>query len=163
MEAVRDAGNSLRRTLVSWRWLGVGFNSSETEDEDSSGVREIDQASPLRKRTLDAAATLLDVPPDEMNPADAFDERAEILFPDSRRGGNEASSHCVLHSCLANASLATMPRRMLRLVLIPSTYVSARARFAFRTTSSQLGAVMMILAIRLSKSVPMTAGCEGRR
>ena len=41
--------------------------------------------------------------------------------------------------------------------------MSAKARFAFMTASPQVGAVIMILAIRLSKYVTMTAGCEGRR
>jgi hypothetical protein len=51
---VREEGNSLRWTRVSWRCDGMGAASDLEED---SGVREMDQASPLRKRTLDAAAT----------------------------------------------------------------------------------------------------------
>lgn len=84
-------------------------------------------------------------------------------MPDFSTEGNDDSSHWVSHSCFAKASLATIPRRISRLVVIPSMCVSASARFAFRTTSSQLGAVMMIFAMRLSKSVPMTIVWEGRR
>lgn len=153
-------GNSFRRTRVSWRWLGVGFACSELED--CSGVREMDQASPLRKRTLDAAATAVELLAEVKGPI-AFVVCVEIFFPDSRTDGREVSNHWVSHPCFAKTSLATIPRRMSKLVCIPSTCVSARARFAFRTTSSQLGAVMMIFAIKLSKSVPTTVAWEGRR
>ena len=51
---MREEGNSLRWTRVTWRCDGMGAASDFEED---SGVREMDQASPLRKRTLDAAAT----------------------------------------------------------------------------------------------------------
>lgn len=60
---MREVGNSLRWTRVNWRWDGVGLVS----DVEVSGVREMDHASPLRKRTLDAAATdvgALDVMPE---------------------------------------------------------------------------------------------------
>ena len=86
-----------------------------SEEVNFSGVRDIDQASPLRKRTFDAAATALELLP-ETNPAAALEDWEEICFPDSRTEGSEASSHCVSHSCLAKASLATIPRRISRLV-----------------------------------------------
>ena len=63
---MREVGNSLRWMRVSCRWEGVGFAS---EWDLAEGVREIDQASPLRKRTLDAAATEVGV----------LDMRAELL------------------------------------------------------------------------------------
>ena len=89
---MREEGNSFRRTLVSWRWEGVGFASSELDA--FSGVREMDQASPLRKRTLDAAATELIVE-DGANSTELLAVRAEMRFPDSRSNGRFVSSHWV--------------------------------------------------------------------
>lgn len=126
-----------------------------------SGVREIDQASPLRKRTFEDAATgALDVL--DGSPG-MFLCCIKLCFPDSRTVGIFVSSHCVSQPWMAKASLATIPRRTSKLVLTPSTYVSARARFAFRTTSPHVGAVMMILASKLSKSVPTIVAGDGRR
>ena len=50
-----EVGNSLRWMRTSWRWEGVGV--SVASDWDGSGVREMDQASPLRKRTFDDTGT----------------------------------------------------------------------------------------------------------
>ena len=52
---MREVGNSLRWMRVSWRWEGAGVNV--VSDWDASGVREMDQASPLRKRTFDDTGT----------------------------------------------------------------------------------------------------------
>src|SRR5687767_10985473 len=56
-----------------------------------------------------------------------------------------------------------MARRMSRLVFTPEIWVSARARWALRTTLSQDDAVMMSLAMRLSKSADTTEACPLRR
>ena len=77
---MREVGNSLRRTLLIWRWLGAGAGSA-SEFEAFSGVRAMDHASPLRKRTVDAVAAMLvfelvDVEVDGIG--DGFDE---ITFP----------------------------------------------------------------------------------
>ena len=115
----------------------------------------MDHASPFRKRTFDAADIVFGL---------AFVRCPElamaivIFFPDFRTEGSCVSSHCVSQIWAAKSSLETIPRSASRLVLMPSIYVSAKARFAFMTTSSQVGAVIMILAIKLSKYVPMTAG-----
>ena len=113
METVREVGNSLRWTRVSWRWEGVGLVS----DLEASGVREMDHASPLRKRMLDAAAT-------EVGALDAMTEWkvvcSVICFPDSRIDGRFVSSHWVSQAWAAKAWLATIPLRTSRLVLTPS-------------------------------------------
>ena len=179
MLAVREAGNSLRRTRVNWRWLGgwedddeavaivvaVAIVAFEVDDDDVSGVKDRDHASPLRNKTFDTAPTLL-LLLTVLGPWKCsrwLVAVAEMCLPVARIDVRLASSHWVSHSRRRKASLATIPRSTSKLVLTPSIYVSSNARLAFLTMSSQLGAVMMIFAIRLSKSVPMTAIIEGRR
>lgn len=58
IDAVREVGNSFRSTRVIWRWEGAEFDACAGE---VSGTKEIDQASPLRKRTLLDAADIDDV------------------------------------------------------------------------------------------------------
>ena len=145
---------------MSWRCerIGVAFVSGLASWV--SGVSDIDHASPFRKRTFDEDAAIDALVELETVPEEDFGKRAVICFPDSTSLGRFLSSHLVSHSCFANASLATMARRISKLVFTPAICVSARALFALATTSSQLGAVTMIFAIRLSKSVPMIDGCD---
>ena len=56
----------------------------------------MDQASPLRNRTFDAAATELIDALVGICTEFLFDV-AEIAFPDSRIGSRFASNHCVSH------------------------------------------------------------------
>lgn len=73
--------------------LGIGFEASEFGDV--SGVRDTDQASPLRNMTLEAADTLLLVgvllPTDRPN----FED---ICLPESSTVGRLDSNHCVSHA-----------------------------------------------------------------
>ena len=94
MAQVRDVGNSLRRTRVSWRWLGV---DSDFAGPEFWGVREMDQASPLRKRTLDAAATELELEALGAKLPSAEEVEEVICFPDLRIEDKLTSSHRVSH------------------------------------------------------------------
>lgn len=160
ISALRDVGNSLRKTRLSWRWCG------RREDLDpelllSSGSRSIVHASPFLKRRLE-------VPPAKACEREFADDdgrfdssEAEIPCPDSITSGSLVSSQRVSHLQARKSGLSTIPRRMPRLVLTPEILVSSRTLRALLTTESQLVAVIMIFATMLSKSGPMTTGDSG--
>ena len=93
MDAVREVGNSLRWIRVSWRWEGVAVGVGVISGLEASGVREMDQASPLRKRTFEDEDTGVFCGLDMTT--ELVTDWVEICFPDSKVDGRFASSHWV--------------------------------------------------------------------
>lgn len=154
MSALREAGKSLRRSLVSWMWW-VGREGGAVVGGAVVGAERVrDQASPLRKRGVEEVVGGVE----EMGVVC----RGEVvwvgrLWVALRRAGRLCSSHCVVHVPWRKSGCEVMARRMGRFVCTPVMCVSSSARWAFRTAASQDEAVMMSLAIRLSKSAETMA------
>lgn len=99
IEAEREVGNSLRRTRVSWRWLvAVCALISDFEDVEGSGVRVMAHASPLRKRTFEEDALIVELDLVSTRSCDVADGLVEMRAPVERTWGRVASSHCVSHA-----------------------------------------------------------------
>jgi hypothetical protein len=148
ISAIREEGKSLRSTRERRMWCRVSGWSFEVGVEvEASGERDMFHASPRRKRRDDVGSwnAGLDGWCDE-------GREAEMRSSVPRMDGRFLSSHCVSILPAKKSSLETIPRRMARFVLTPSMRVSLSTRRAFRTADSQLEAVTMIFARRLSKS-----------
>ena len=149
MSAVREVGKSLRRTRVSSRW-GVGWAWGVPGAE-----RQSDQASPLRKRGAAVLSVGVGVDGESWSSGWVGAVRCWVV---ARREGRLRSSHCVSQFPLRKSGCETMAQRVGIFVFTPVMDVSSSARWAFRTAPSQDEAVMMSLAIRLSKSAETMAG-----
>lgn len=153
ISAAREVGKSERRRRVRVRWWGVGC--CVVVDDGERGVSVSDQASFFRKRVGEFDGTAL-VDGDVGSYARMCFIPSEIFSPDWSNSPCFFSSHCVSHRPSKKSVCATIPRKTSIFVFTPATCVSDRARRAFRTAAGQDEAVMINLAIKLSKSADTT-------
>lgn len=131
----------------------IGSSAFVFDVVDDSGVILIDQASPFRKSIFEDEPVIVEVDLVSRRSCEILEGPLEIRLPVCKIFVIDASSHCVSHACASNSAAHTIPRRASKFVFIPSMLVSSTARFALEAALFQVGAVIMIFAKRLSKSV----------